>query len=138
MGSGLHNPKCVVVIYYCPGNLYMCTHMVRQMHGDKLIHTHIGLILFNILFVRITSDMLLFISFFLMQFFCLSTLSIKGTLPYGSDNFSNNIFTVILVHFSRWKAPLPLTPFLYLGGHPFLLYCVDVPGTWSSSLWGFL
>ena len=98
VGSEFHDPKYIVIIYNCPGNIQVFIQTARQMRGNKLIHTHIGLVFFNILFVSLTSNMLLCVCGCLVQFFCLGTLRIRCTLTYVNYHLSNDIFTVILVH----------------------------------------
>ena len=83
--------------------------------------------------------MLLCTCFLLLKLFCLVILSIRATVPYGSDHLSDNIFVVILVHFSEmtnWHYQYYIV--LCLGRHPCLLACTIPPGTWSYYLWTWI
>ena len=92
------DPKHIVIIYHCPGNLQVCIHIVCLICGDKTIQTNIGLSIFDILLVMLTSAMFLCTCGY--QFLlCIGTLIIIGTISCVSYHFSNDSFEVILVHF---------------------------------------
>ena len=116
------DPKYIVIIYHCPGNFQVCIHIVCLTCGDQIIKNNIGLSIFlNILLVRLTFDLFLCTYGCLVQFVCLGTLSIRGTISYGSYHFSDDRFEVILVHFSCCRFLLPL-PHCFCFGEEILVY----------------
>ena len=77
---------------------------------------------FYTLLVSLTSDVLLYTYVFLLKLYCLVITVIIFAFPYCSDHFFDNIFVVILVHFSLLTSYIANTTLFWIWEYNFVYY----------------